>query len=353
MSEGIRQILQAGISAPSGENSQPWLFSIDGNKVDIFNNAQRDTSVYNHNQRSHLVSHGCLIENIFIAAVALGHHARLELFPENANPKLISRFHFTAAEEQDESGLFPYIAQRCTNRKPYKKIPLLSEHRERIAQSITGIGEVKLKLTEDPVAIMRLAEVGALNEKIVFENRALHHFLFEHLTWTKSKDERNPGFYIDTLELPPPAHFLFRMFQSWPLVSFLNTIGFSTLIKKGNQNVYQAASAMGVLMTETKYDLDYINIGRALQRIWLTATKHGLAFQPLTGVLFFMQAIDGGASKRFSTEHIAQVQKHYKIVQKIFDVEHESVAIMFRMGYDGEPSARTSRFPLENFIVKN
>lgn len=351
MDEGIKKILQAGIRAPSGENSQPWLFKIADNQVDVFNNPQRDTSVYNYNQRSHFVSHGCLIENMTITAQALGYAARCDLFPEGIRSNLISRFYFTADHAQDETILFPYIEKRCTNRKPYKQTPLLPEHREEIIKSGMGIDGVTMKLTEYPDAMARLAGVGSLNEKIVFENRELHRFLFEHLTWTKDQDNKNPGFYIGTLELPPPARFLFKFFQSWTVVSGLNKIGFSEFIKKGNQDIYQRSSAMGVLMTAGKSDMDYIRIGRALQRVWLMATKIGLAFQPLTGVLFFMQAIEGGASERFTADQIVQVQKHYKEVQEIFGVDRENMPIMFRIGYGDEPSAKTSRSPLEKFII--
>lgn len=352
MDAGIKKILEAGIAAPSGENSQPWLFKITGSQVDVLNNPQRDTSLYNYNQRSHLVSHGCLIENILIAAKALGYTAHFNLFPEGVLSPLISRFVFSAGKNgENEENLFPYIQQRSTNRKPYKKTSLLHEHRKEILASVAAFGNIGLKLTEDRDALRQLAAVGALNERIVFENKELHRFLYSHLTWTAEEDAKNHGFYLKTLELPRPVEMVFKVFRSWPLVRQLNNIGFSRLIQKGNKDIYQAASAMGILTCKGRGAMDYIMIGRALQRVWLTTTRLGLAFQPLTGVLFFMQAIADDAPHGFTKAQIVDVENHYRLVKNIFNISEEYIPIMFRIGYGEPPSARTSRYSPEKFIL--
>ena len=73
---------------------------------------------------------------------------------------------------------------------------------------------------------------------------------------------------------------------------------------------------MGIITAAEKRDEDYIQIGRALQRIWLSATKLGLSFQPLTGVLFFMQALENGASDHFNDRHISEIKNKYQTVRK-------------------------------------
>lgn len=349
--EDILKILESGIQAPSGENSQPWFFKIMEQSVSVFNDPTKDTSLYNYQQKSNLVTHGCLLENISIAADTLGYSARIQLFPDQDDRNLIATIIFDKKAEHGDNELFEAIKQRATNRKPYKKISLQDAHRKEIIDSASSVEGVRMALIEDPQILKRLAEVGAVNEKIVFENRELHSFLFQHLTWTKDADKQNPGFFIDTLEVPPPIKALFKLFRFWKFMNLLNYIGFANLIKKGNEQTYQAASAMGIITAAEKRDEDYIQIGRALQRIWLSATKLGLSFQPLTGVLFFMQALENGASDHFNDRHISEIKNKYQTVRKIFEVHEKNMPIMFRIGYGDAPSARTLRHPIHKFII--
>lgn len=46
MEEIIRQIIEAGIRAPSGENSQPWRFLLKGDLIELYNLPERDESLY-------------------------------------------------------------------------------------------------------------------------------------------------------------------------------------------------------------------------------------------------------------------------------------------------------------------
>ena len=61
----IRQILESGIQAPSGENSQPWRFKRERNgdveRVWLFNRPEADQSLYNYEQSGSYVAHGALL----------------------------------------------------------------------------------------------------------------------------------------------------------------------------------------------------------------------------------------------------------------------------------------------------
>ena len=72
--EGIlRAIIQAAIQAPSGDNLQPWRFEYDGEKLFLFQDSARDTSLYNVRQLASYIASGASLENIQLAASAHGY----------------------------------------------------------------------------------------------------------------------------------------------------------------------------------------------------------------------------------------------------------------------------------------
>ena len=83
-----------------------------------------------------------------------------------------------------------------------------------------------------------------------------------------------------------------------------------------------------------------------MQRTWLKATRVDLSLQPLTGILFLMQRILGGETKELSPAHVGLVQRSYKQVQDVFETRG-TIAMLFRIGQGGKPSARSTRLPPE------
>lgn len=343
MEEDIKKILEIAAHAPSGENAQPWKFKIQDNKIYIFNIPERDKSLYNYKQRGSLVSHGALIENIVIASSAYGYEAEVNLLPDAENPNLIAMVSLSKSALSVDS-LYPYIVKRCTNRKPYKTKPLSEEQISELAGAAEKGSEVLF--VNDRKKIEALAGAGSVNERVMFSNKLLHAFFFSHINWTEEEDKaKGLGFYIKTLELPLPAQIGLKVFKYWSLMELFNKAGLSEAIGKGNAKVYATSSAMGAVVVEGDTPKDFIAAGRAMQRVWLKATKMSLSVQPLTGVLFFMHRISAGHTEEFNQRHTNLIKDAYEKIYETFAVTDKVIAMMFRIGYGGEPTARTHKLP--------
>lgn len=343
MKEDIKKILEIAVHSPSGENAQPWKFKIQDNKIYIFNIPERDVSLYNYKQRGSLVAHGALIENVVITSSAYGYEAEVSLLPDMENPNLVAVVSLSKSALSADL-LCPYVVKRCTNRKPYKT-KLLSE--EQISE-LAGVAEKgsEVLFVNDRKKIEALADAGSVNERVMFNNQFLHAFFFSHINWTEEEDKaKSLGFYIKTLELPLPAQIGLKVFKHWFLMKFLNKAGLSEAIGKGNAKVYTASSAMGAVVVEGDTPEDFIAAGRAMQKVWLKATKMNLSVQPLTGVLFFMQRITAGEKKEFSQHHIDLIKDAFEKIYETFAVKDRVIAMMFRIGYGGEPTARAHKLP--------
>ncbi|TSC75930.1 MAG: hypothetical protein G01um101430_100 [Parcubacteria group bacterium Gr01-1014_30] len=346
MEDKIRQILELAIRAPSGENCQPWKFQIQGNQLTIWNMPERDSSLYSWGQRPSYVAHGAFLESVAIAAPAFGLSPRIELFPDSTKTECVARIVFEESQQKIHP-LYQFITERVTNRKVYKKIVLTKEQKEELSSIHIGLERGKIIFVEQEQDIKTIAQAIAGNERIIFENPYMHKFFYDHITWTEQEDlGKKIGFYVKTFELPMPAEKIFKLAKSKTFVKFANKIGFSKMIAKQNAKVYSSASAVGAIIMYSNSSVDFIVAGRLIQRIWLTVTKLGLSLQPLTGILFLYQRVSQQQTDKLSPGQIDFIQEQYKRIKETFGVDNETIAMLFRIGDGGSPTARSLRLPL-------
>jgi hypothetical protein len=344
MEDVLEKIINAGIHAPSGDNCQPWKFGIDDNKVFLFNLPDRDTSLYSWGQRASLIANGAVLENMEIAAAKFGYKTQAELFP-SPDSDLVAIVNFLPAKPEEDP-LYPAIFQRCTNRKPYKTYGLTEQQRQLLLSTNNGDLSGKVLIEENRDKIKELASAASMNEKVLFENYAMHRFFYNHILWTADEEiEKRQGFYVKTLEIPAPAMAGFKLAKKWSRINLLNKIGFSNLITKANFATYNACSAIGAVVINGTSAQDYITAGRLLQKTWLKTTSLGLSFQPLTGIALLYQRILNKEGQELSPSHQELIKNMYSKMAKIFNVNDQTIALMFRVGQGGEPSARTLRLP--------
>lgn len=342
----ILAVLETAVFAPSGDNSQPWEFKIGPDFVEIFNLPDRDNAFYNYEQKGSLVAHGALLENMVIVAFAEGYRVDIELFPQGESSRLVALVRFSLAEPIKHP-LLERIKLRATNRKPYHQNRPLSREQLRLLQEPhPDYSAGRVLLIEDPQQRAIIGRAVSVNEIIALENKQLHDIFFNGIVWTAEEEaDKKRGLYLKTMELPLPLAKIFPLFKRWPVVNFLNKLGFAKMAAMGNAKVYSSGSAMGLVIVPSRSALDYVWAGRLMQRAWLVATQLGLSFQPVTGVLFLMQRVLTGATEGLNEKHIKLLVQSYKEIKSVFGFDNETAAILFRVGYGDSPSARSSRLP--------
>ena len=349
----IQKILEAGVQAPSGSNSQPWRFHLEGDTVSVLMLPELDHPVLNVHAWGTLFATGALLENISIAAAHEGLEAAAVLFPKSDDRNLVARVSFVpkpgtgAARETEE--LYGAIFKRATNRKPYGTDKINGTVRERLLAAPAEVGayDVVLKLTDDRGQIETLARAVSMNELVMFRNRKLHELFMQELVWTSEEEhEKRAGLYLKTLELKPPQERALRMFRSWKTLNIMNKlVGAARMIARDNEKVYAACSFYGAILCGTE-DADLVNAGRAAERAWLSATAMGLSFHLQTGVNFLAARLETPEGERiFTVKEAELIRGAYETVRNIFQAGDRFVPVVFRIGRGGEPSARSSRKP--------
>lgn len=349
----IIKILEDGVRAPSGENCQPWKFRVVGEKLSVFNVPEADMSLYNTKQRGSYMAHGALLENISISAKYYGYESEIFFFPDPKNENHVADVIFTETEAVTLP-LYDAIRARCTNRKDFKKEKLSKEDLSALSGAVESLSYNTFVVVDDEHSMKTLGQALSVHEKVLFENKKMHGFFFSHILWKKEDEKKAGGFFIDTLEFLPHQLPLVKLLKNWNLVAILNTIlKISSKISKENGDKYAYGGTMGAILMKGATSLDYVHLGMSMQRVWLTATKLGIAMHPCNGTLYLMSHMEDSGSSDFSRKHEALVRSASADIALVFGLSSSgAISFIFRMGKADAPTAVAGRLhPVIEYVT--
>ena len=343
MQNDIEKIIKDGCLAPSGENCQPWKFAVKENTIRVHNLPEADRSLYNSKQKGTYVAHGALIENMALSAAQSGYETSVELFPSPNEPDLVSVMVLKRSSPKLDP-LYPYLEKRCTNRKDFTGAKLTDDQKIALIAAASEAGAGELRLVDDEASLKKLGSALAVNEKIIFENKLLHDFFYEHILWEENEQHKAGGFYIKTLEFLPHQLKGVKLFKNWGVLGVMNKlVGASKMIVKENAEKYARSGTLGAIVMNGDANKDFVNAGRAVQRTWLAAAKLGLSMHPCTGVVFFNEQIKDGGAANFSKEHLALIASSYQDIVSVFGANSKTIPMLWRIGFADPPTARAMR----------
>jgi UDP:flavonoid glycosyltransferase YjiC (YdhE family) len=347
--EFAEHMVQAAILAPSAANCQPWRYVWHGDRLDVCLVPDRAYPFLHVVNPDVAVSLGSVLTNIRCAAAARRHRTEVELFPEEARGGLMARVWFVPDETADGS-LADMLAQRCTNRRNYDDRPIAPELRdELLAGANVGRPAVQLHWVDDEVQRDRVADAMAVFYQVLFENPTMHLAFMEWLRWTpQSEADERTGLSIPSLELAGIARVAFRLVAAQWRARWLAPTGLFRLYRLATSRHLRRSAAIG-LITVPEYDaIQLVDAGEKFERLWLEATRKGLAFHPIGGLPFLALScrFAGSAGLTASQRRIAE-QAIADVTEVLPAFSERMPAIMFRIGYAPPPSARSVRLPLE------
>ncbi len=138
------ELIRYATLAASGHNTQPWKFTIQENAIQIHPDYSRRLPVVDPNNREMWISLGCALENLLIAAHAVGYTAEVT-YPDTAeliDIRLIE-------DRPQKSALLDAIPVRQNTRSEYDGQLLKTSHFEEI-QSLPLEPGVALRFAANP-----------------------------------------------------------------------------------------------------------------------------------------------------------------------------------------------------------
>lgn len=344
MDATLRQIIEAGTKAPSGDNSQPWSFAVKGDTIELSMHPERDHALLNVRSGGTLLACGAALENMALAARAAGMSSTLSLGMPGEGPVACLTVRPGPTPETEEAALASVIPDRHTNRTPYKTDPLPDAFLA-ASRSLVGYEPCRVVVLSDARDVHACAGAASTMEEIALTTERLHELFFGSLLFAREPHEAGePGLHLSTMELPAPARLLFRLLRSWPLVRFLNRMGFARQAAAGNAAVYASSGAMIVFLVPDRTPGSMIAAGRATERLWLTAVRQGLAAQPLAGLIYIAASLREGAADIYDEAKRSRIREAEDILRDASGAtEGEELAMMLRVGVPQRPPTDFSR----------
>ena len=258
-------MIENACKAPSGHNTQPWLFKIRESEIDIYPDFSKELPVVDPTHRELFVSLGCATENLCIAAQEKGYESDVKVVNDSFIRVLLTK----DKKRQSDSLLFSQIAVRQTNKSVYsgKEIP---------EDSINKLKNISI----DPSVSVYFYKRGTIDyEKIadrVYAGNSLQMndeaFKTELTKWMRynkrHQNKTRDGLSYATFGAPNVPLFLAKFIMS-------KAINEKTQ-NKGDRKKIASASHMVLFTTKDNTVEQWVALGRTLERILLRSTQMGI-----------------------------------------------------------------------------
>lgn len=349
----VRQIVAAAAAAPSGGNAQPWRFEWDIDRLRCHVDEQRAGKLLDFEWRATWLAIGAAAENAVMAAASLGYRAALSVFPDPQSPLLAFDLHLEADASVAIDPLQGEIFRRCTNRRlgPGSPLPIGCDPQLRTAAASRGAA---LTLLETPEQRAALGEILGRGDRIRFLSRALHAELMGEIRWSVDEATRTgDGIDLRTLELSAMDLAALKLTSSWRAMELVGRVGGGRNLEKFGQRLAAGSSAIGMLTIDGATPAAFFEGGRAVQRVWLTASALSLGFQPLAALPYlFMRADEGGAG--LDPGEVAELQALRARTRALVPLRggHSDV-LWFRLARVEPPSVRALRRPVHELLIQH
>ena len=278
----LHTLVESAIQAPSADNKHPVRFQLGDQCIEIYH-VRNDWSEHGYKRVLDLLSLGALVENLAIAASRFGAGIKTTLLPEPGQPNLVLRVNLLIDKIQTDP-LWKIIPLRHTNRAVWFHGPRLSpDERLLLEAAVSNRSDGQLHWLDQPserrpaIALMRRAETER------FHNQQLHEELFSAIRFkvgwhTTCEEGLPPG----ALGVGPPLHGLFALLRHWSVMRQANRIGIHHVLGWRSCDLpCRLAPHLGLLTVKNLDTTSVFEVGRAFQRLWLTATSQGYAIQPM------------------------------------------------------------------------
>ena len=311
--ERLEFLLRYAILAPSTHNTQPWQFSIEDHEIRVYADKTRWLRVADSAQRELHVSAGCAIENLLTAASYFGYKYRLD-YPSGVSDEDVIALTASITLEPDgecteEIGSrFKAMTSRWTDRGSFSSKPIPDEILDDLRSCVRG-GGLSLFLTADEELKTEFRRLVVEADKVQFADpafrRELTHWIGQGsygLSWLTSKIAK--------------------------LAVKYGNVGESTA--RVDTNVLKSTPVVGFICSQADDRQAFVRVGRALERLYLTATDLGLSLQPL-GQLCEVPFVRARIKEMISKQEWYPQQP-------------------FRLGYAEGKTRHTPRRPLEEVL---
>lgn len=264
----LRFCLNFATLAPSSHNSQPWLFRVLNDTVELYADRNHALRVVDPHDRELTISCGAALHHLRTAVRFFGDAEQTTLIPDPHHPDLLATVKLGDPTPHDyhDVMMFRAMPDRRTNRGPYKPDPIPDDVLAKVLHQDHTPG-VWVHRWDTPTDKHRVAELVGLADKAQFADDAFRAELAHWLrsNWTERGDGI-PGFSqgLGVIE---------SYVGPWVVRTF--DVGDGTAAK--DERLADGSPVLVLLGTDADTRDRWLAVGQALSRLLLVAQSYGLA----------------------------------------------------------------------------
>jgi len=355
--EQLKEIVKAGVAAPSTGNDQPWKWYYHNKVLYVFHDKYRSFSFGDYKNIASYLTFGAVYENVILAAHKQSLEVKAQIYPLGYSENLVFSFVFSKgeiknAEPHKYDDLVNYIYSRNTNRNlaPYKKIE------ENVLQELTAAAEsvdgAKVQWLTEPEQISNAGKIiGAFDKMRILNKEGHHDFVAREMRWSAADAERTKdGIDVHTLGLNTSQLAALEVIKDYEVIDFIKDVKGGNVLQAATMRSVNLSSAIGLITLPGTNPEQYIAGGRSSERLWLAAEKAGLALHPVISPLYFFPRLDG-EDQALSEEEMADIRLLRKQFVSLFGIQDGLAEVfLFKVSYAEKPAIRALRKPVEEVL---
>lgn len=312
-------MVEQAIKAPSGHNTQPWLFKINDSSIEIHPNLDKSLSIVDFDNRELFISLGCATENICISASYKGYETHV-----SSNDEGVITINMTQCNSINSNPLFKQIAIRQTNRSIYNgnDIPIDTIEILRAIPVEPGVN-VHFYKSYTP-KFDSISTYIYRGNTIQMQDKAFKDELRNWMRYNKKhQNETNDGLSYAVFGAPNLPKFIVKPIMSKAVNGKSQN--------KGDRERLQSASHVVLFTTLNNTTEEWINTGRTLERFLLKSTEMGIVHS------YFNQP--------------NEIRELAVQMTESLNIQGEYPTILIRLGY-GEKMPYSKRKDIGDVIIK-
>lgn len=354
----LNELVGAAVLAPTAGNMQPWKWLWRHNRLFLFRDPERAGGIGDYDNICSNIGLGAALENLVLKAHALGLEVCSKPFPLADNSALVAVVSFVetgsaSTESHTQGGLANVLNKRCTNRNVSVREPIASEALHELKSTAATVPGARLQFLEVQPQIEAAAELIASAERLrVLLPEGHHDFFTRELRWTPAQAQQTrDGLDLRTVDVTESERIGLWVARQPDVMALLRDWQAGEAMKKVTRKVVQSAGAVGLLTLPNYSQRAFVEGGRLMQRVWLRATQLQLAFQPVSGSLFFFPRLNANEQDQLPADIAAQFRALRTDFEKLFETKPgEAEVFMFRLAQAPPPEVFSLRRPVEDVL---
>ncbi len=259
-------LLRYAVLAPSGHNTQPWVFHIVDAGIEFHADLSRRLPVADPNDRELMISIGAAIANLRVAAAHFGFETTVLYSPTNDPdaPLALVAVRETCNPDPGLLQHFAAITKRHTNRVPFEPREIEPDILSRVCELVDGSELTRFVLPQERTRAAELVEEG--DRRLLADPK----WRVELAHWVRSNDTSEAdGLCGDAFGIPGPLSAL----APWLVRSF--DVGDA----RGRADRTLATNAAGLIVLIGDDDRTaLLRAGESLEYLLLALTSLGVQY---------------------------------------------------------------------------